>query len=441
MAIVLASLAACRDEEFESATLEVHGVAEYATQKVSPLEYVTCSSDEVQIKAVDELDCSEVGTHEVGIELTKGDNTRTETVELRVRDTQPPTVRLNTELAELHLGDEFDAQSYVGSVKDPYDGELAALKKAPEAKGTKRGDEVFYDEGFYVAEGTVNTAKVGEYTVTYRAEDRHGNEASKELKVVVSDPLEDVVLTPTTEVLEYSYKMTDPTKLVSCSVEGAKVEADELSLAKVGTVEVAFTVTKGGSSHTVPVTFEVRDTKFPKVTLHADEVQVENGAVFDPYTNVASVMDEVDGTLARSDTKPADGKSGWYYITGDFDTSTAGKYFLTLQATDANGNQTTREFSVLVSAPPAAPEAADGAGSGGAAAGAAADDGGEGRMEVAAQSTSPAIDYVLNWNTMVFHYASCGHADRISPENRQDVHDSRENVIAQGFSPCGVCTP
>lgn len=49
--------------------------------------------------------------------------------------------------------------------------------------------------------------------------------------------------------------------------------------------------------------------------------------------------------------------------------------------------------------------------------------------------------YVLNTNTMKFHEPSCGSAAKIHPENREDVTDSRENIIAKGFSPCGNCDP
>ncbi len=51
------------------------------------------------------------------------------------------------------------------------------------------------------------------------------------------------------------------------------------------------------------------------------------------------------------------------------------------------------------------------------------------------------LDYVLNTNTMKFHEPGCGSAAKISPENREEVFDTRENIIARGFSPCGNCDP
>lgn len=68
-------------------------------------------------------------------------------------------------------------------------------------------------------------------------------------------------------------------------------------------------------------------------------------------------------------------------------------------------------------------------------------DGGE---LVRSESPAPqqaAYDYVLNTNTMKFHYPSCNDVSKIKPENYQSAHDSRENVIAQGYVPCGHCHP
>lgn len=49
--------------------------------------------------------------------------------------------------------------------------------------------------------------------------------------------------------------------------------------------------------------------------------------------------------------------------------------------------------------------------------------------------------YVLNTNTMKFHYPSCSSAKKISSKNRKDYTGSREDLIAQGYDPCGNCHP
>ena len=49
--------------------------------------------------------------------------------------------------------------------------------------------------------------------------------------------------------------------------------------------------------------------------------------------------------------------------------------------------------------------------------------------------------YVLNTNTKKFHYPSCGSAGRIAAKNYAESKQSRDSLIAQGYSPCGNCDP
>ena len=49
--------------------------------------------------------------------------------------------------------------------------------------------------------------------------------------------------------------------------------------------------------------------------------------------------------------------------------------------------------------------------------------------------------YVLNTNTMKFHSPPCGSVSDIKQENREDVTAVRDDLIAQGYTPCGRCKP
>lgn len=49
--------------------------------------------------------------------------------------------------------------------------------------------------------------------------------------------------------------------------------------------------------------------------------------------------------------------------------------------------------------------------------------------------------YVLNTNTMRFHYPSCSSAANTAEHNKETVHTSREELIRQGYQPCGNCEP
>ena len=49
--------------------------------------------------------------------------------------------------------------------------------------------------------------------------------------------------------------------------------------------------------------------------------------------------------------------------------------------------------------------------------------------------------YVLNTNSKKFHLPDCSGAESMSPANRQDYTGSRQDLIDQGYSPCGICQP
>lgn len=50
-------------------------------------------------------------------------------------------------------------------------------------------------------------------------------------------------------------------------------------------------------------------------------------------------------------------------------------------------------------------------------------------------------EYVLNTNSKKFHLPSCSSVDQMSPKNREDVENTRENLIAKGYDPCKRCNP
>lgn len=52
-----------------------------------------------------------------------------------------------------------------------------------------------------------------------------------------------------------------------------------------------------------------------------------------------------------------------------------------------------------------------------------------------------AGDYILNTNTHKFHYPTCRSVKRMSEANKQYYHGSRDNLIAKGYGPCGICNP
>lgn len=81
-----------------------------------------------------------------------------------------------------------------------------------------------------------------------------------------------------------------------------------------------------------------------------------------------------------------------------------------------------------------------GAGAEGAAAIASANADG-GNADGAAGAGTTASSYVLNTNSHKFHRPGCSSVDTISPKNRKDVNESREQIISEGYAPCKRCNP
>lgn len=50
-------------------------------------------------------------------------------------------------------------------------------------------------------------------------------------------------------------------------------------------------------------------------------------------------------------------------------------------------------------------------------------------------------DYVLNTNTKKFHKPTCESVFDMREKNKKEVFSTREEIIAQGYEPCGKCKP
>lgn len=60
------------------------------------------------------------------------------------------------------------------------------------------------------------------------------------------------------------------------------------------------------------------------------------------------------------------------------------------------------------------------------------------------QDNEPATEastYILNTNTKRFHYPSCSSVDEMKDKNKQEYTGTRDELIAEGYKPCGRCKP
>lgn len=57
------------------------------------------------------------------------------------------------------------------------------------------------------------------------------------------------------------------------------------------------------------------------------------------------------------------------------------------------------------------------------------------------QGASEQQDYILNVKNKKFHKPDCSATSDISSANKQDFTGTRDQLIARGYSPCGICKP
>lgn len=54
----------------------------------------------------------------------------------------------------------------------------------------------------------------------------------------------------------------------------------------------------------------------------------------------------------------------------------------------------------------------------------------------------PTPDYYIgNASSMVFHRPDCNRIPLMNPANKVALHGTRDNAIARGYTPCGICSP
>jgi len=54
---------------------------------------------------------------------------------------------------------------------------------------------------------------------------------------------------------------------------------------------------------------------------------------------------------------------------------------------------------------------------------------------------SDGATYILNTNTKRFHKLNCKSVQEMKAKNRKEFFGTREELIEQGYAPCGRCNP
>ena len=192
--------------DFSAVDLEqITSVLEYSDKSVDPLTLVKIVYDgkeTVVASTKDEIDLHAVGEQSITYDLEYDGQSAARELEFTVRDTRGPEISF-TEADRVveQYADWGDPASYIASVVDPVDGELSFVYEEPEAfagadgiSETAAGNAVFYDEGWYMTDGNVDTSTPGMYPITVTAVDIHGNVTTKTLEITVkeAEPVEAV---------------------------------------------------------------------------------------------------------------------------------------------------------------------------------------------------------------------------------------------------------
>lgn len=61
--------------------------------------------------------------------------------------------------------------------------------------------------------------------------------------------------------------------------------------------------------------------------------------------------------------------------------------------------------------------------------------------EILAYIGESETTYILNTDTMKFHFPTCRYADKINDEHREEYTGTRDELIERDYEPCKVCNP
>ena len=179
--------------------------------------------------------------------------------------------------------------------------------------------------------GTVDTATVGTYTITYSAKDDSGNTGTATRTVNVVDTTAPVIALEGANPMEVELKGTY-TEPGATSNGGEKVETSgTVDTATVGTYTITYSAKDdSGNTGTATRTVNVVDTTAPVIALEgANPMEVELKGTYEELGATSDGGEKVT-------------------ISGSVDTDTLGSYTITYTATDANSNTGTATRTVNV---------------------------------------------------------------------------------------------
>lgn len=200
-----------------------------------------------------------------------------------------------------------------------------------------------------ISSGSVDTTKVGIYTITYTAIDPAGNSVTATRIVNVVDTTPPTITVPTDMIVEatsasgaaVSFTEASASDLVDGSVAtSCSPESGSIFPITVNTVTCSAT-DNAGNTGSKSFTVTVQDTTPPEITGVSDITAEATGPKTSPSLGIISATDIVDGPITVINDVPA----------GGFD---VGDTTVTYTATDSHGNSAskTQKVTIIDTTPP-----------------------------------------------------------------------------------------
>ena len=189
--------------------------------------------------------------------------------------------------------------------------------------------------------GTVNTNKIGLYSLTYSVKDRAGNETKMIRYVTVKDTIKPLLSGVTNQSINLNSTF-DPKKgiIAKDNIDGDVTKSIQVlgsvNLKKVGTYTLTYKVAdRSGNTTTLIRKITVKDNVKPVIT-GAKSKTIKYKSSFNPMTGVTA-KDNVDGSLTKS-----------IKVTGSVNTKRKGVYTLTYTVKDKSENSTSMKIKITV---------------------------------------------------------------------------------------------
>ena len=271
----------------------------------------------------------QIGTYKVNVTVKDAfNNETTKEVEVKVVDTEAPAL------------ESVNNDGYVIDVEANGNNDLKQYIKATDNVDGDVSDFITFDRG-------LDTSVLGEQVIHATVEDNAGNKAEKDFTFNVGDTIAPEMNLKNGNITVNYGDGFDVHNYVdikdnydvnpTVTVEG---NVDTRNLTDVQPIKVTATDSSGNQTSN-DYEVKVADMAGPAITLKSDNVDVKYGTSFDPKSNLASAIDNLDGDV-----------TGKVEITGTVNTNKAGAYRVYYRVTDNAGNRSETSAKINVSAAP-----------------------------------------------------------------------------------------